>query len=181
MPVSHHLKWKEKRSLKQAREMVMTMAMYSSNSVNTQRKMPLASEEEVLKLFKANGYDFDQVLEECRENDAKAIVFSEWERMLHLVRDEFKDDPFSGDVFVFHNGAHDRVKLLVWDRNGFWLLYKRLEQGTFPFAVEGEGARVEITRAQLAMLLEGLEWKNARKSSHHTSTFDIQKRDGTHS
>jgi len=71
-----------------------------------------------------------------------------------VVRDEFKDDPFSGDVFVFHNGARDRIKLLVWERNGFWLLYKRLEQGTFPFAVEAEGTRVEITRAQLAMLLE---------------------------
>lgn len=70
MAVSHHLKWKEKRSLKQAREMVMMMAMYSSNSVTTQRKMPLASEEEVLQLFKANGYDFDQVLEECRERDS---------------------------------------------------------------------------------------------------------------
>jgi len=98
-----------------------------------------------------------------------------------LVRDEFKDDPFSGDVFVFHNGARDRIKLLVWERNGFWLLYKRLEQGTFPFAVEAEGTRVEITRAQLAMLLEGLEWKSVRKSSHHVSAFDIQKRDGTHS
>ena len=98
-----------------------------------------------------------------------------------LVRDTFGDDPFSGDVFVFHNGARDRIKLLLWDRNGFWLLYKRLEQGTFPFAVPEEGARVEITRAQLAMLLEGLEWKSARKSSHHTSTVDIVKRDGTHS
>ena len=96
-----------------------------------------------------------------------------------IIRDTFHDDPFSGDVFVFHNGARDRIKLLLWDRNGFWLLYKRLEQGTFPFAVEGEGARVEITRAQLAMLLEGLEWKHVRKYSHHTSTFDIQKRDGT--
>jgi len=97
-----------------------------------------------------------------------------------LVRDEFGDDPFSGDVFVFHNGARDRVKLLLWDRNGFWLLYKRLEKGTFPFAVRSEGSRVEITRAQLAMMLEGLEWKSARKSSHYTSTVDIQKRNGPH-
>ena len=50
-----------------------------------------------------------------------------------VVRDTFQDDPFSGDVFVFHNVAKDRVKLLLWDRNGFWLLYKRLEKGTFPF------------------------------------------------
>lgn len=92
-----------------------------------------------------------------------------------LVRDTFHDDPFSGDVFVFHNGAKDRIKLLLWDRNGFWLLYKRLEKGTFPFDVRGEGARVEIERAQLAMLLEGMEWKRARKSSHFASRFDIQR------
>jgi len=97
-----------------------------------------------------------------------------------LVRDEFGDDPFSGDVFVFHNGARDRVKLLLWDRNGFWLLYKRLEKGTFPFAVRGEGSRVELTRAQLAMMLEGLEWKSARKSSHYTSIVDIQRHNGPH-
>ena len=96
-----------------------------------------------------------------------------------LVRDQFHDDPFSGDVFVFHNGAKDRIKLLLWDRNGFWLLYKRLEQGTFPFDVRGAGTRLEIDRAQLSMLLEGMEWKGAKKSSHFSSRFDIQKRDGT--
>ena len=96
-----------------------------------------------------------------------------------LVRDTFGDDPFAGDVFVFHNGAKDRVKLLVWDRNGFWLLYKRLEKGTFPFDVQGEGARVEIERAQLAMILAGIEWRSARKSLRYASAVDIQKRDGT--
>ena len=98
-----------------------------------------------------------------------------------IIRDQFRDDPFSGDVFVFHNVAKDRVKLLVWDRNGFWLLYKRLERGTFPFAVRGEGTRVEIDRAQLAMLLEGLEWKSAKKFSHFTRRVAIQGRDGTRS
>ena len=96
-----------------------------------------------------------------------------------IIRDQFHDDPFSGDVFVFHNIAKNRIKLLVWDRNGFWLLYKRLEQGTFPFAVRGDGTHIEIERAQLAMLLEGLEWKSAKKSSHFTRTFDIQSRDGS--
>lgn len=96
-----------------------------------------------------------------------------------LVRDQFHDDPFSGDVFVFHNGAKDRVKLLLWDRNGFWLLYKRLEKGTFPFDVRGAGTRVEIDRAQLSMLLEGLEWREAKKASHFSKTFDIRGRDGS--
>lgn len=96
-----------------------------------------------------------------------------------IVRDQFGDDPFSGDVFVFHNGAKDRIKLLLWDRNGFWLLYKRLEQGRFPFDVRGEGERVEIDRAQLSMLLEGLEWRSAKKSWHFTRRVAIQGRDGT--
>jgi len=96
-----------------------------------------------------------------------------------IVRDQFHDDPFTGDAFVFHNRAKDRIKLLVWDRNGFWLLYKRLEQGTFPFTVRGEGGRVEIERAQLMMLLEGMEWTGAKKSSRFASVFDIQGRDGS--
>ena len=96
-----------------------------------------------------------------------------------LVRDQFGDDPFSGDVFVFHNGAKDRVKLLLWDRNGFWLLYKRLERGTFPFTGNGDGTRVEIERAQLAMLLEGIDWQQAKKSLHFTRAVRIQERDGT--
>ncbi|MDZ7364227.1 MAG: IS66 family insertion sequence element accessory protein TnpB [candidate division KSB1 bacterium] len=40
-------------------------------------------------------------------------------------------DPTSGDVYVFVNRRHDRMKLLVWDRTGFWIFYKRLEHGTF--------------------------------------------------
>jgi transposase len=96
-----------------------------------------------------------------------------------LVRDEFRDDPFSGDVFVFHNGARDRVKLLVWDRNGFWLLYKRLEKGTFPFGIAGEGTRVEIDRAQLAMLLDGIAWKDITKSLRFADRVAIRRRDGS--
>ena len=95
------------------------------------------------------------------------------------VRDQFEDDPFSGDLFVFHNGAKDRVKLLVWDKNGFWLLYKRLEKGRFPFDVRGDGARVEIDRAQLSMMLEGIDWKSAKRSLRFTSAFDIKGRDGS--
>jgi transposase len=95
-----------------------------------------------------------------------------------IIRDEFKDDPFGGDVFAFFNRSRDRIKLVVWDRNGFWLLYKRLEKGTFPFAVSGEG-RMEIEQGQLAMILEGIEWKHARKSSRFASTFAITRSDGS--
>ena len=96
-----------------------------------------------------------------------------------IMRDQFGDDPFSGDVFAFFNRAKDHIKLVVWDRNGFWLCYKRLEKGTFPFAVSGEG-RLEIERGQLAMILEGIEWKKAKKSSQFSSTFAITRCAGTH-
>jgi len=95
-----------------------------------------------------------------------------------IIRDQFGDDPFSGDVFAFFNRAKDRIKLVVWDRNGFWLCYKRLEQGTFPFAVTGAG-RIEIEQGELAMILEGIEWNRARKSSRFSSTFAITNRNGT--
>jgi len=96
-----------------------------------------------------------------------------------IIRDQFHDDPFAGDMFVFHNGTRDRIKLLVWDRNGFWLMYKRLERGTFPFEARGDGARVEIDRAQLAMLLDGIEWKSAKRSSRYAPVFVIRGSDGS--
>jgi transposase len=96
-----------------------------------------------------------------------------------LVRNGFGDDPFSGDVFVFFNKARDRIKLLLWDRNGFWLLYKRLERGRFPFDVRGDGARIEISRAQLSMILEGIDSRSAKVSSHFSTPVVIRSRDAT--
>ena len=96
-----------------------------------------------------------------------------------LVRDQFGQDPFSGDLFVFWNGAKDRIKPLLWDRNGFWLLYKRLEEGTFPFARSADGARFEIDRAQFSMLLEGMEWRQAKSTSRFRKSVAVTERDGS--
>ncbi len=93
-----------------------------------------------------------------------------------IVQNEFRVDPFSGDLFLFFNRARDRIKLLLWDGNGFWLLYKRLEQGTFSFDISGTDNRVEITRAQLSMILEGIDWKTAKIRSHFSEPFRIKKR-----
>jgi transposase len=78
-----------------------------------------------------------------------------------IVRDQFGDDPLSGHLYLFLNRKSDRLKILVWDRNGFWLLSKRLERGTFE-RIEGTSAKVEIDRARLAMLLDGIATKNSR-------------------
>jgi transposase len=74
-----------------------------------------------------------------------------------VVRDEFGDDPFDGSMFVFLNRSHDRVKVLQFDRDGFWLHYKRLEEGRFEIALPEAGVRAEITRAELSMLLDGID------------------------
>jgi len=77
--------------------------------------------------------------------------------LLAVIRDAFGDDPFDGSLFVFLNRSRNRLKLLQWDRDGFWLHYKRLEQGTFKIDVRGDAARCEVSRAQLAMLIEGID------------------------
>ncbi|MBI3269271.1 MAG: IS66 family insertion sequence element accessory protein TnpB [Planctomycetes bacterium] len=98
--------------------------------------------------------------------------------LVQIVRDGFGEDPFGGDVFCFFNRRRDRVKLLVWDANGFWMHYKRLERGTFE-RVEGRGRRVEIDRAKMSMLLEGIDTKRSRFRRHFSRSVRICARDET--
>lgn len=73
-------------------------------------------------------------------------------------------NPFEGHLFVFLGRRLDRVKVLVWDRNGFVLYYKRLSQGRFRMPKVPEGAtRVELDATTLAMLLDGIDVKYVRR------------------
>lgn len=78
-------------------------------------------------------------------------------------------DPLSGHVFVFLNGRRNRVKLLVWDRTGYVLVYKRLEQGTFALPTHpAPGSRhVEIDAGELGLMLEGLDLRGARRRKRY--------------
>jgi transposase len=75
-----------------------------------------------------------------------------FDRLSAQVREVLRQDPLSGHVFAFFNRRRDRVKLLVCERDGFWLLYKRLETGTFAVL-----DRDEINARELYLLLEGIE------------------------
>lgn len=77
-----------------------------------------------------------------------------------LVRSGMKRDPLSGDVFVFINRRRTHIKLLVWDRSGFVLYYKRLEKGTFEVPDARLGER--LTWPQLMLILEGVALASAR-------------------
>jgi transposase len=72
-----------------------------------------------------------------------------------MAADVMKQDPLSGHLFVFRNHRGDRLKMLYWGGDGLCLWYKRLEAGTFELR-KGEGGVVEISNAELMMLIEGI-------------------------
>lgn len=78
-----------------------------------------------------------------------------------------EEDPASGAVFVFRGRMGDRLKILHWDGQGFCLYYKVLERGHFPWPKATEG-KVALTPAQLAMLWEGMDWRQPRWTSAPT-------------
>lgn len=83
-----------------------------------------------------------------------------------LVRNELGQDPLSGDVFVFIGKRGNQVRLLQWDRDGFALYIKRLEQGTFEWPA---GDRPFITAHQLTLLMEGVMLKTVRLRKRYSA------------
>jgi len=85
-----------------------------------------------------------------------------------LVANTLRMDAFAGHLFVFSNRRRDRVKILYWDRDGFAVWAKRLEEGTYamPFGEDGEERR-EITAAELAALLSGIDLSDAKRRKRH--------------
>jgi transposase len=81
-----------------------------------------------------------------------------------IVKSQFGQDPMNGHLYVFFNKRADSVKILVWDRHGWSLLYKRLEKGTFrpPDSNELQAKSMEIENARLAMILEGIDLRGAK-------------------
>ncbi len=75
-----------------------------------------------------------------------------------LVQTTLQQDPFAGHVFVFRGRRGDLVKLLWFDGDGLCLFAKRLERGRFVWP-RAENGTVSLTRAQLSMLLEGIDWR----------------------
>ncbi len=84
-----------------------------------------------------------------------------------IIHNHLNRNPLSGEVYIFINKRRDRIKLLVWDRNGFWLLYKRLEQGRFQelFSAGKEG--LTISYETLVMLLEGVDLKHVKRRKRY--------------
>ncbi len=72
-----------------------------------------------------------------------------------IVEGSFHLDPFGGALFVFCNRKRDRVKILEWDGDGFWLHFKRLEKGHFRWPALGEEVTMPFSAEELQILLGG--------------------------
>lgn len=82
-----------------------------------------------------------------------------------IVQESFRLDPFSANLFVFCNREMNRIKILKWEHNGFWLYYRRLEKGRFRWPMDTTSNTVQIGSRELNWLLDGLalEQKQAHK------------------
>lgn len=72
-----------------------------------------------------------------------------------IVQLSFKLDPFAGAAFVFCNRSRNRLKILEWDGDGFWLYFKRLERGRFAWPAKSDTSTMTLNEEKIAHLLEG--------------------------
>ena len=86
-----------------------------------------------------------------------------------LVRDYLQLDAFAGHLFVFASRRRDRLKILYWDRDGFAVWSKRLEEGTYamPLGGSAEEQRREITAQELGALLSGIDLSRAQRRQRY--------------
>lgn len=87
-----------------------------------------------------------------------------FDRLAGVVRNQLGGDPTSGHLFVFFNRQRTRTKILLFDRSGYVLYYRRLERGTFQLPALPDGAnQVEVDAGVFAMILEGVDLRAPRR------------------
>ena len=86
-----------------------------------------------------------------------------------LVIDVVDEDPQSGHLFLFINRRRDRLKVLWWDRSGYCLLAKRLEQGQFRIfdRADGTPGAYEMSASDLALILDGIDLRGSKRRLSH--------------
>ena len=85
-----------------------------------------------------------------------------------IIRNEWKKDPLSGDVFIFLSKQRNKIKLLLWQKDGFVIYSKRLEKGTFELP---KNDSIEITAHQLQFILDGIYLSSIKKRIRYEQHF----------
>lgn len=102
----------------------------------------------------------DRVYLACGHTDLRKSI----DGLAAIVQEGFQLDPFSPSLFVFCNRKRDKLKILHWDHNGFWLYYRRLENGLFQWPSDSTTQPLSISPRQLNWLLDGLPYE--QKQAH---------------
>src|SRR3954467_1361781 len=87
--------------------------------------------------------------------------------LANLVRTQLSADPLSGHLFVFTNRSANRLKVLYWGGTGFCLWCQRLEGGRYHFP-EAAAAGIELSAAQFAMILDGIDVSRVRRFNRYS-------------
>ena len=87
-----------------------------------------------------------------------------------IIGNEMNLDALCGSAFLFCNRTHKLLKVIFWDKTGFWLAQKRFEKATWPWPMNEEAAR-EIKSEQLDMLLTGIDFWHAHQELHFKSAY----------
>lgn len=94
-----------------------------------------------------------------------------FDRLAAMAEQVTGQDVWSGHLFVFRNRSGDRLKILYWDRDGFVLFYRRLEEGQFKLprlaAEESQQRSMPLKPSELAMLLDGIDLASVKRSKRY--------------
>ena len=101
---------------------------------------------------------FEKVYLACGNTDMRKSI----DGLAALVQEGFALDLFTPSLFVFCNKSRNKLKILQWDHNGFWLHYRRLEKGKFQWPRGKDPHPVAISRRELHWLLDGLSIEQAQ-------------------
>lgn len=114
-----------------------------------------------------NLLDTSHVYLACGSTDLRKSI----DGLAAIVTEVFEADLFSNSLFVFCNRGRDKLKILTWDHNGFWLYYRRLERGRFRWPDQPDQQSLPVSRRQLQWLLDGLSLE--QRQAHASVTARI--------
>lgn len=92
-----------------------------------------------------------------------------FDRLAERAQGVTGQDPLSGHLFLFRGRGGDRLKILYWDRDGYALWYKRLEEGVFKLPrIEAGQQSVELRASELAMMLDGIDLRSIKRVKRYS-------------
>jgi transposase len=92
-----------------------------------------------------------------------------FDRLAELAKAVTNQNPMDGHLFLFRSRGRDRLKILLWERDGFVLWYKRLEEGVFKMPrIDGDAKSVALRASELAMMLDGIDLRSVRRVKRYS-------------